>query len=112
MALVEKIARVMDAWRYGHDTLPPDIDDWVMPLSCTRAVLISPRAGTAHGAGSKAGTVIDVGWWIIRAETGCLYAVSDDEFHRKYRFLEPPGSPNTPIPFVVPGAYHLGGTIQ
>jgi hypothetical protein len=93
---VEKLARRMDAWRYGYDRLPVDVEHWVIPLGVrAMAVLISPRAGTAHGPGSKAGTVLEMGWWIVRAETGCLYAVSDDDFRKKYRITEdqePPAS--------------------
>jgi hypothetical protein len=94
---VEKIARRMEAWRWGFDTMPGDVARWIMPIKegdCS-AVVVSPRAGLAHGAGSKAGTVIQTGWWIIRAETGCIYAVSDTEFRKKYRLLEdetPPAS--------------------
>ena len=84
---VFKLARRMDAWRYGHDELPRGIAQWIMPLPSRYAVLVSPRAGTAHGPGTRAGIVIEPGWWVIQADTGCLYAVSDDDFQRKYAEL-------------------------
>jgi hypothetical protein len=95
---VQKLARFMEAWRWGFDTMPGDVARWIMPLGTPGlgAVLVSPRAGTAHGPGSKAGTVIEAGWYIVRAETGCLYAVSNEDFRKKYRpvieDLEPPAS--------------------
>jgi hypothetical protein len=98
---VEKIARVMHAWRFGHELLPADVDPWVVSLGYGSAVLVSPRAGTAHGPGSKAGTVIERGWWIIRAETGCLYAVSDADFRKKYRSLEDEQTPPASAPAIL-----------
>ena len=81
---IEKLARAMTAWRYGS-LLPPRIARWVVPVQDGFAVLISPRAGAAHGAGSRAGLVIEKGWWIIEADTGCLYAVPHTDFASKYR---------------------------
>jgi hypothetical protein len=99
---VEKLARQMEAWRFGHDVLPIAVSKWTVPLTNGFTALVSPRAGNAHGAGSKVGTVIQSGWWIIRAETGCLYAVSDTEFWKKYRPLkdptdEPPAASTPPV---------------
>jgi len=85
---VLKLARRMEAWRVGHHRLPQDVIQWMVDLPGGRFAVVSPRAGTAHGLGSKAGTVAENGWWIIRAETGCLYAVSDTEFRKKYRPIE------------------------
>lgn len=84
---VEKVSRFMAAWQWGVDELPADIEAFVFTLPSGDAVLISPRAGTAHGPGTRAGIVLTQGWWIIQAETGCLYAVSDADFRKKYRRL-------------------------
>jgi hypothetical protein len=97
---VEKLARQMEAWRFGYDVLPIAVSKWTVPLTNGFTALISPRAGNAHGAGSKVGTVIQSGWWIIRAETGCLYAVTDDQFRNKYRLLEDDGTPSAPLPSI------------
>jgi hypothetical protein len=98
---VEKIARRMDAWRFDYDVIPGHVARWIMPLANGAAVLVSPRAGVAHGPGSKAGTVLERGWWIILADSGCLYAVSDSDFRKKYRPIEDESAPPASAPLDV-----------
>ena len=101
-----KLARPMEAWQIGQGPIPEDVRKWIIVLPSGDYVLISPRAGSAHGPGTRAGIVCAEGWWIIRAETGCLYAVTDEDFRKKYAVLGH-DLPPTPVPAAPrPGAFH------
>ena len=78
---IEKIARRMAAWRFGHDTLPDDIAPFLIAQPEGRGVtVVSPNTGHSN--------IARHGDWIIQTEVGCLYVVDDGSFRRKYRELD------------------------
>lgn len=67
----------MAAWQWGYGVIPDDIAAWILPVTgTTQWTVVSPVTGHS--------TVFGIGWWVIQAETGCLYAVPPAEFAKKY----------------------------
>jgi hypothetical protein len=77
---IEKLPRLMAAWRFGHDELPADISAYLVAQPEGKGVtVVSPNTGHSN--------LVRDGEWIIQSEVGCLYVVTDANFHKKYRTL-------------------------
>lgn len=76
--IVEKRSRIMEAWRLGVGLdMPADVAAWVFALPNGLYAVVSPRA--PHHV-----VIAAFGWWVIRTEVGCLYAVTPWDFDKKY----------------------------
>lgn len=77
--MVEKLSRQMEAWRLFQDDIPDDVWPWVHVLPDNLVVVTSPNA--PHHT-----VVLPVlECVVIRSEVGCIYAVTADDFAKKYR---------------------------
>ena len=76
--VILKLERQMEAWQLGKGGIPEDVMAWVKCLPNGKVVVVSPNA--PHHT-----FIAEMGWWLIRTEVGCIYAIPDSEFRRKYR---------------------------
>lgn len=82
-ANIEKLARMMAAWRFAYDTIPEDVAAFIVRQpECKGFTVVSPNTGHAN--------LCQPGDWIVQTEVGCLYVVKDEAFRRKYRLLTEP----------------------
>jgi hypothetical protein len=79
--IVEKLSRRMEAWQLCRHELPADVARWVFVLPGGLFAVVSPNP--PHHSVIATSTC-----WVVRTEVGCLYAVSDADFGRKYRSIE------------------------
>jgi len=72
-----KRERAVAAWQIGAGNMPRDVAAWVFPLPTSSGfAVVSPVSGHS--------VVAELGWWVVQTEVGCLYAVSDHNFRKKY----------------------------